>query len=277
MIKILIYIIFLSFNLHAIGFDALNIPSDSMDMSLSGSGIASQYFETTNPSSNIEESSKIGFSANKWIVDIKGNSFYYINNGYKLTYSNFKIDGIELRNNSPSDSPLDFIESNLLSIGLSKGYSFSKKIKFGVGIKYHYNQLFIDKSSALTFDLGMQNQLMNNFQIGILIKNLGLNNIDIPTTYGVGSSYYLKNTKTEFLADYIYSTHYSSGVNLGLIQSIKIVTLNIGYSKFSNLRTTLSSGFKINLNKKYNLLYSLLSIQNSNFGLAHYFGFEISL
>ena len=58
MIKILIYIIFLSFNLHAIGFDGLNIPSDSMDMSLSGSGIASQYFETTNPSSNIEESSK---------------------------------------------------------------------------------------------------------------------------------------------------------------------------------------------------------------------------
>ena len=76
MIKILIYIIFLSFNLHAIGFDSLNIPSDSMDMSLSGSGIASQYFETTNPSSNIKESSKIGFSANKWILDIKGNSFY---------------------------------------------------------------------------------------------------------------------------------------------------------------------------------------------------------
>ena len=48
-------------------------------------------------------------------------------------------------------------------------------------------------------------------------------------------------------------------------------------SKLSNLRTTHSSGLKINLNKKYNFLYSVLSIENTNLGLAHYFGSEISL
>ena len=110
--NILAYIIFLS-SLYPIGFDALNIPSNSMEMSLSGTGIAARHSNSINPSSNYNQASLIGFSANKWMVEISGNSFYYIDDGYEFTYYNFKVDDIELRNNIPSDAPLDIIESNL--------------------------------------------------------------------------------------------------------------------------------------------------------------------
>ena len=140
--NILIYIIFLSFNLYPIGFDALNIPSNSMEMSLSGSGIAARYSGAMNPSGNTNQSSLIGFSANKWMVEINGNSFYYIDNGYQFTYSSFKVDDIELRNDIPSDTPLDIIESNLLSFGISKSFKIFKDFDFGIGANFHYIQLF---------------------------------------------------------------------------------------------------------------------------------------
>ena len=143
--NILIYIIFLSFNLYPIGFDALNIPSNSMEISLSGSGIAAHHSGAINPSGNCNQPSLIGFSANRWVVEINGSSFYYINNGYQFTYSSFKVDDIELRNNIPSDDPLDIIESNLLSFGISKGYKVFRDFNFGVGANFHYTQLFIDK------------------------------------------------------------------------------------------------------------------------------------
>ena len=137
---------------------------------------------------------------------------------------------------------------------------------FGVGI---------DRLAMLKYGI---NDLRAFFESDIRwLKFYGFDPLDIPTNYGTGISYYIKNFKTEFLLDYLYSKHYNSGMNFGLIQKIKMLTFNIGYSKFSNLRTTLSSGLKINLNKKYNFLYSVLSVENSNLGLAHYFGIEISL
>lgn len=275
--NILIYIIFLSFSLYPIGFDALNIPSNSMEMSLSGTGIAARGNGVINPSGNYNQSPTIGFSANKWMVEIGGNSFYYINNDYQFTYSSLKVDDIELRNDIPSDEPLDIVESSFLSFGISKGYNIFNDLNLGIGAQFHYNQLFLDKFSTLTLDIGLQKPLLKNLQIGLLIKDIGSNSLDIPTSYGAGVSYYITNLKTELLVDYIYSNHYQSGISYGLIQEIKMITFNAGYSKFSNLRTTRSSGIKINLNKKYNFLYSLLSVQNSNLGLAHYFGIEISL
>ena len=146
-------------------------------------------------------------------------------------------------------------------------------------IRYNYlNSIF--EYGGIPFPLFHNNRLIkdiSNELDGLIITG---GNFDIdPKLYGKESlgSRQLKNLRTEFLLDYVYSKHYKSGINFGLVQSIKMLTFNFGYSQFSNLRTTLSSGFKITLNQKYNLLYSLLSIQNSNLGIAHYFGIEISL
>ena len=275
--KIIIYIILLSLNLYPIGLDALTIPSNSIKMSLSGAGIASQSSVGINPSANYNSSSTMGFSANRWLVDISGSSFYYINNGYYFNFYSFGVDDIEVRNEIPSDEPLDIIGSHFISFGLSKSYKILKDFNFGFGAQFSYSQLFIDKFSTLTFVIGIQKLFSKNFQLAVVAKNLGSSDLDIPSNYAIGGSYFILKSKTELLMDYKYSSHYKSGVSLGLIQSIKMLTFNFGYSKFSDLRTTFSSGIKINLNKKYNFLYSILSIEDSNLGFAHYFGIELSL
>ena len=106
---------------------------------------------------------------------------------------------------------------------------------------------------------------------------MAINNSDIPTNYGLGASYFIPQSQTEILLDYEYSSHYKDGIHVALIQSIKMFMFNIGYSKYCNLRTTISSGVNINLSKNYKFLYSILSIQDTNLGLAHYFGIEISI
>ena len=275
--KVLIYIIILSFNLYPIGFDALTIPSNSMKMSLSGAGVASQSSIGINPSANHNSSSSVGFSANKWIVDIYGSSFYYTNNGYHFNYYSFGVDDIEVRNEIASDEPLDVIGSHFLSFSISKSYKTFKNFNLGFGTKLNYNQLFVDKFLTLTFDLGIQKKISKNFQLGLVANNIGSANFDIPSSCSIGGAYYFLKLKTELLVDYEYSSYYKGGINLGIIQNIKMLTFNIGYSKFSSLRTTLSSGIKINLNKKYNFLYSILSIEDTNLGFAHYFGIELSL
>tara|TARA_B100001123_G_C15060643_1_gene927442 strand:- start:19 stop:849 length:831 start_codon:yes stop_codon:yes gene_type:complete len=275
--KLLIYIFIFSFNLFPIGFDALTIPSNSMKMSLSGSGVASRNAVGINPSANENISSTIGFSANKWIVDISGSSFYYTNNGYHFNYYSIGVDDIEVRNEIASDEPLDVIGANFFSFNFSKSFTTFTNLNFGFGAQINYNQIFIDKFSTITFDFGIQKLIINNFQLGLAVKNLGKSDHDLPTNYSLGTSYYMPKTKTELLIDYEYSSFYRGGINLGVIQNIKFLTLNFGYSKFSNLRSTLSSGIKVTLNKKYNFLYSILSIEDTNLGFAHYFGIELSL
>ena len=77
--------------------------------------------------------------------------------------------------------------------------------------------------------------------------------------------------------DLEYSERYELGYSMGLIQSLSIFDISVGHSKFSDLRTTYSSGIKVKLKKKYNVIYSVLSIHESNFDLVHYLGIELSL
>ena len=274
--NIIIYIIFLSFNLHAIGFDGLNIPSTPTQMALSGAGIASGSNILINPASDQNNSSSLGFSTNRWIQEISGNSLYYSTNGYQFIFSSIGTDDIELRDEIPSDEPLSLINSNLLSFKISRSFHIFKDNNIGVGANFNYTHLFTENSFKSTFDFGLQKPFFDNFKLGMLFKNLGANS-SIPTNYGVGVSYLIDKLMTEILFDYQYSNQYKDGIHLGIIQRVKMFTFNIGYSKHSNLRSTISSGFKVNLFKNYRFLYSILSLQNSNFGLAHYFGIELSL
>ena len=276
--KHIVYIIFFCFNLYPLGFDALYIPSNPTLMSLSGSGLASRAINSLNPASNISKDTYISFSNNRWTEDIKGNSFYYVINGFQFDYYGLGVDDIELRNDIPSDDPLDIIESHFLSFGVSKGYNIFEKFKVGFGVNFNYSQLFTDKLSALTLDFGVQKSLSDNFQLGMMIKNL-TTHIEVPKILGIGMSYYNLKTKSEMLLDFQYSKENNSGIGIhaGLIQPIKMFTFNLGYSKYSNARTTISSGVEIDIGNNYKFLYSILSLQETNLGLAHYFGIQFSL
>ena len=273
--RIYIYIHIISFNLFAIGFDAVNIFTSPNDLSLSGSGVASKNSIYNNPAISSDDNSAVSFSTNKWIQNFSGNSFFYSKNKFRLSFNSIGVDDIKVYNETPSNSPLDIIGSHYLSFGLSKGFEINNFI-VGIGSHFQYSQLFTEDLYALTFDIGMKKIFSDNFRIGFLAKNLTYDSPEIPNSYSVGISYHNPTINSELLVDYNYSSTYNGGLHVGLIQKIKILTINFGYSGYQ-ARTTLSSGLEININKNYKFLYSILSLQNSNLGLSHYFGIEISI
>jgi len=146
----------------------------------------------------------------------------------------------------------------------------------GVGSNIQYTQLFTENKFAISFDLGLKKNISDKLRAGILIENLSSDNIDLPLNSTVGLSIYSKKIQTEILFDYNYSTIHNNGLHLGVINKNKYLTLNFGYSLYES-RTTMSSGIKFTIKEKYKFIYSILYLENSNLGLSHYFGLEISI
>jgi len=278
--KIKIYLLAISFNLFAIGFDAIEIYTFPNDLSLSGAGVASRELLYGNPAIIQNENSTISFSSNKFNeYSSSGNSLLFSKKGYTFSISSQKIDDIEIRDEIPSDNPLDIIALPFLSMGISKGIELENGLQLGAGLHYYYSDLWIEKDKEFTFDFGLKKIFFKYFQIGCMIKDISINQSKVPMNYIAGISYWNEKYNTEVLLDYNYSNSYHNAVHIGVIQKIKILTLNFGYS--SNLsdiyKTTISSGFKININNNYSFLYSFLSHLNTNLGPSHYFGVEISI
>ena len=270
-----IYILIISFSLHAIGFDAVNIFNSPNDLALSGSGTASRNSIYSSPAISKDGNSIISFSANKWVQNFSGNSFIFYKDNFRLRFNSIGVEDIKVYDEIPSDSPLDIISSHYLLFGFSKGFNL-KKFIFGLGVNFQYSQLFTEDLSEVTFDIGLKKILSDSFRIGFLAKNLSRTDSDTPNNYSLGCSFYNSKINSELLLDYNYSSSYKGGVHIGFIQKIKAITLNGGYSAYDS-RTTFSSGLEVNINKRYNFLYSILSLQDSNLGLSHYFGLEIAI
>ena len=270
-----IYILIISFSLHAIGFDAVNIFNSPNDLALSGSGAASRNSIYNSPAISTGGNSIISFSANKWVQNFSGNSFIFYKDNFRLRFNSIGVEDIKVYDEIPSDSPLDIISSHYLSFGISKGFNL-KSFIFGLGVNFQYSQLFTEDLSEVTFDIGLKKILSDSFRIGLLAKNLSRTDSDTPNNYSLGCSFYNSKINSELLLDYNYSSSYKGGVHIGFIQKIKAITLNGGYSVYDS-RTTFSSGLEVNINKRYNFLYSILSLQDSNLGLSHYFGLEIAI
>ena len=278
--KTKIFLFIISFNLSAIGFDAIGIYTSPNDLSLSGAGVAGRELIHSNPAILNKDKSMISFSSNRFNeYSSSGNSLFFSKGSYLFSLSSQKINNIEIRDEIPSDDPLDVIELPFLSIGLSKGIKINDNLHIGLGTHFYYSDLWIRKDKELTFDFGFKKVLSQNFQIGCMIKNISTNNSRIPINYISGISYFNSKYNTELLFDYNYSNGYQNGFHLGVIQKVKIITLNFGYSRnISDIsRTTISSGVDINAGNNYKFLYSILSNLTPNLGLSHYFGIEISI
>ena len=275
--KKIIHIILFNITIFAIGFDGFYIPSNPRELSLSGTGVASKNNIFLTPSQDSDHSSAIGFSINKWIQELDGNSIYLRKNNYQLSFSSIGTNDIELRDDIPSDEPLNMIGAHLLSTAVSRSFQISGKINMGLGSNINYHQLFTDKFVNLTFHFGCKFSISDKLSLAQSIQNIAYPNKDIPLLYTIGSSYYMSKTKTEALLDYKYSDEYKGGIHIGINQKIGLLAINFAYSKYSDIKTTISTGLNIEITKSTRFLYSILSIQGSNLGFAHSFGIEFSI
>ena len=63
-----------------------------------------------NPAStNHYNGSSIGFSSNRWIQGINGNSMYFSSNSLLLSFTSIGIDDIEIRDEIASEDPIDIV------------------------------------------------------------------------------------------------------------------------------------------------------------------------
>ncbi len=262
-------------SLFSIGFEAINIFNSPSDLALSGAGVASRELIYNSPAISKVPSSTLSFSTNRWVQNFTGNSFTFCSGQYRLRFNSIGVDDINVYDDIPSESPLDVISSHYLAFGLSKSYKLNNYI-LGVGSNIQYTQLFTENKFAISFDLGLKKNISDKLRAGILIENLSSDNIDLPLNSTLGLSIYSKKIQTEILFDYNYSTIHNNGLHLGVINKNKYLTLNFGYSLYES-RTTMSSGIKFTIKEKYKFIYSILSLENSNLGLSHYFGLEISI
>lgn len=274
--KKIAYIILFNINLFSIGFDGFYIPSNPRELSLSSTGIASRNNIFLSSSNASHQSDAIGFCINKWIQDLDGNSIYLRKNDYQISFSSIGTNDIELRDNVPSDEPLNMIGAHLLSVEISRYFSLTDRIGVGIGSNLNYHQLFTDKSTNSTFHIGSRLSLSKKINLAQTINNISINK-NIPKLYTIGLSYYESQTKTELLLDYKYSDEYKTGFHFGVSQIIGRLALNCGYSKYQNYKTTISGGFNFKISTSARFLYSILSIQKSNLGIAHSFGVEFLL
>lgn len=261
--------------LFPIGFEAINIFNSPSDLALSGAGVASKELIYNSPAIPKVPSSTLSFSTNRWVQNFTGNSFTFSSGQYRFRFNSIGVDDINVYDDTPSESPLDVISSHYLAFGLSKSYKLDNYI-LGVGSNIQYTQLFTENKFAISFDLGLKKNISDKLRAGILIENLSSNNINLPLNSSLGLSIYSEKIKTEILFDYNYSSVHNNGLHLGVINKNKYLTLNFGYSLYES-RTTMSTGFKFTIKEKYKFIYSILSLENSNLGLSHYFGLEISI
>ena len=120
--KKIIHIILFNVTIFAIGFDGFYIPSNPRELSLSGTGVASKNNIFLTSSDSSEYPSAIGFSINKWIQELDGNSIYLRRNNYQLSFSSIGTNDIELRDEVPSDEPLNMKGTHLLSTAISRSF-----------------------------------------------------------------------------------------------------------------------------------------------------------
>ena len=163
-----------------------------------------------------------------------------------------------------------------MTLGFSRCFTLKDDFYLGFSSRLIYSQTFSDKIVDAMFGLGLQRSLSNKLKVGVLIESFGSINKEPVNNFGLGLSY-LATNNMEMLTDIKYSDNNGAGFHMGLIQSIKNIKMNFGFSNYSNKKTTYSSGVDIRINNKINFNYSLMLLSDLELGPAHYFGLNFIL
>ena len=197
-----ILFILLSFNLSiCIGLKALIIPQSASLLSTSGTGIS--YSHEINPALLLEPNSYLSLSKNSWLAGISGQKIsYFFDNRKYISFESLSINDIELRDEIATEEPLGFFGADWYAAEINKSYdlSFYENITFGYKVKLNYSKLYTESMHGYSIDIGFNNQINKNLNIGLLIKNLGReysNNlrVDNDILLGVGVSYKISDLK----------------------------------------------------------------------------------
>lgn len=253
--KQIIYLLtILNFN-WAIGLQGLIIPSNSKILATAGAGIASNLYPELNPGIKPTNNSFLQYSINQWLGEIKGNNILYRwgeKYNKQLSIQTWNVDKLELRGDSPSETPIETFGAHFVSASYSMSCNLNNKSYLGFLVKTNYSHLFTESLYGITFDFGLGLSLKDYLNLGIVIRNIGYENTNtlqanLPTEFGIGTETKFAFIKTSILTDLLY-TNMQSELRLGLITDWKWLNINLG-SSFSKNRNANSLGFSFDYRK----------------------------
>jgi len=267
LIKVLF--ILLSFNLSlCIGLKALVIPQSASLLSTSGTGICYSY--EVNPALLFADNSSISLSKNSWLGGISGQKISYIfNKRNYISFESLSINDIELRDEIATESPIGFFGAHWYAAEINKSYDLGfNNLTFGYKIKLNYSKLFSESMHGYSIDLGLNQNLNQNLNIGILLKNIGrefASNLRVENNilFGVGVRYNLPDLKLILLSDYL---NYDENNFFKFSAITDLPYLNfIAGGTYSDNYKDLSFGVKLDY-KKWELIFGNLNHNNAILG-----------
>ena len=261
-----ILFILLSFNLSiCIGLKALIIPQSASILSTSGTGIS--YSHEINPALLLESDSYLSLSKNSWFAGVSGQKISYIFDRRKyISFENLSINDIELRDEIATEEPLGFFGADWYAAEINESFdlSFYENITFGYKVKLNYSKLYTESMHGYSIDIGFNNQINKNLNIGLLIKNIGReysNNlrVDNDILVGLGMSYHMPDLKLILLSDYLVYDQ-NNLLKFSAITTLPYLNFIIG-GTYSESYKDLSFGIKLDY-KKWAFIFGNLNHNN---------------
>jgi len=265
-----VFFILLSFNLSiCIGLKALIIPQSASLLSTSGTGIS--YSHEINPALLLEANSYLSLSKNSWLGGVSGQKISYIFDNRKyISFESLSINDIELRDEIATETPIGFFGAHWYAVEINESYDFpfNKEFTFGYKVKLNYSKLFTESMHGYSIDLGFNNKIKENLNIGLLIKNLGheySNNLRVDNNIllGVGVSYNIPDLKLILLSDYLIYDE-KDFLKFSTITTLPYLNFIIG-GTYSDSYKDLSFGVKLDY-KKWAFIFGNLNHNNPVLG-----------
>ncbi len=170
--------IFLVCPLFSMGTQFLVLPFSTQELTL-GSHAAISSLSSSNPAltTGFDSKPQLYFDRGVWYGDATIAQFgcnFKSNNSVKYISIQYAgIDDLEFRDERPQDNAL----SSFSSFGLSFDVGFSSHIrehKYGFSMSFIHFGIYTQESKGIGLNIGYAYELSNNFQLGLVMQNLGV-------------------------------------------------------------------------------------------------------
>ena len=246
----------------AIGIQALDLPNTAQSLALSNTGIALPLNSSINSSYNPNIENLVSFSSNYWFEGISGKTILNKFGKHEISLNTFNIDDLELWGENPDSEPLGKFGLQFSCLSYKYLINNSPHQNLGVKLKGVYSKLYTEYIYGLLLDIGLEQNINEYFNIGLIIKNIGYVQSDLtipslPTEYGLGFSFSYEPLGIVLLTDFIYNDIKKEIFKIGFITNFRFLNFYSSLNKFKTNKY-ISTGFQMkykNISCSYGILF----------------------
>lgn len=225
---------------------------------------------------------------NEWLEDVRSEfvTFALPTKNYSIGFSlnSINIGDIELRGRQPSVDPIATFTAHDLALGLSYARSITTEWDVGVTIKYLFEKIYIEESSGIAGDIGVQyHPAVIPIKFGMTLQNLGrMNKLgsespELPRIFRLGLAFnptILQVDHLLFAGDFVHDFEGNSHFHVGTEYLLKdYLEVRLGYQTGYEIKS-IQFGFGFRFDKIL-MDYGYVPLQK-NFGQGHRFSFGIN-